>query len=355
MKKLKDNPLYEQLNKRNPINNNYILMFNKFETLYDNCCYDELESKDVITLINDITYYIKAHLNNEVTSLNNNISCYKDGYYNAQIEEQTEDKPKGSSRISHFLSFYEVLLKLDTGKKSIIWNPRNIAFIDQFAFGQKMLDKIDSNLFKKSKYKEEGINLVNNNLMNNNNNLLRGNEDLLKKKLDYYLLKFDRYGKKPQWNIILKKHPSLFNAMLASSQDYELNHKELLDLYNNLYEHIKTNRTATKKASEYAEIYSKLLMESKYFEHSLVPTKNIRQAISNFLNTILINDPESGNDIFSHDIIAYPQYDFYNMQAKIKKHNNFKVLGKFFVTPEDEKKVEELLLASKPAPKRNKI
>lgn len=339
---LKDHPFYIALNKRNAQGNSYTITFTQFTKHFSNFNQYQLTEDDQLTLIDITARYI-------LSSLKNNL--LRDSFTQKSIQElkfvpSHFDIEPPTTKFTYFLSVCEKLLLLDTSKKTIIWQPSSLAFIDQFALGRDILDTIEPDQITKSKHREICLQNLSKQIIAQSEALYYFNEDNLNRNLNYFQEQLTRYDKKPNWGVILKAQPALSNALLAYNYGYELNQKELLNVFENTYDVVRTPYFPLDKIQVCGDIYCDLLLNSKFFKHSLATQKNIQQAISLFIGHDLVEEKSWGLnklELFTNHVLSFKAYDASNLEFKLQKQNNFKIMGKYFVTAEEQIIVNQIL------------
>lgn len=298
----------------------------------------------------------KAVLDKATNLVNEKLLDTKNDYYD--IERMSGDC-MAFHAIKYF-TMYDLLLGFDKERTSLAWSATTISLLDQYWKGQEIIEKYEPNFLKKKIYKDSGLLMVQNNLKYWDNTLLIHGVEKFEGFLNYIGLQLNRYGNHVNWKNLLEQKPLLSIGIHATYNGYNLTEKELLNIFVNLGQYIRNQSLDNKHNQDtfnyLLDSYCQLLLESKFFQNTLVPQNNVKTGLSKFLPSMnLIVDNKISKQFFE-GVLNYPEFSYVNMNYKVDKRLQLEIMGKYCLKPEEITVFQETLKNMvKPSPAKKKI
>lgn len=314
-KKLIDNDLYLFLKKDN---------FNIEHIIDYIASVENLHEKDKKMVLDKATIVVNESLFKE-----------KNNYYDL---ERMQADCMALAYMKYF-PIYDLLLAVDKERASLVWEPKTIALIDQYWTGQKIIEKYEPNFLKKKAYRDSGIITTHDTLIYWNNKLLVQGVEKYEDFLHYTGTQLNRYGNSIHWKNALKDQPLLSIAIHAAHSGYTLTEHELFHIFKNLGQYIyqqSLENVSNKDIFDYVlESYCQLLLESKFFQHTLVPQNNVRSGLKKFLIQDKVLENGKFSKTFFNEVLNYKEFSYVNMNYKVDKKLQLKLMGKYCLKPEE--------------------
>lgn len=311
-----------------------------------------LPDNEQIVLANQVLDVINTHFEIYLKERNNT------QYYNDHMV--TPDKC--TNRITSVINFYHHVAQLNIEQNKLNWSYFLFNKLDQFYEGQKIIDllkdKIDNKKHFGKHFKKYGHSLTIENLIDISNTVLTYNYDNFSDKISYFTSQIERYGQKIDWSSLLEKKPSLLIAILAVKDSYQLKEKEFLNIFNATYKYINTHGSEFHDVnfSLLSDTYLQLLTNNKFFIHTLAPQADMKKAMTAFLKTTYTETSPTKAQNFANNILNYKHLEYIRLDLIVQQKQNIQVLGKKYVTPEEQEHVNEVIAATKNvSPKKTKI
>lgn len=284
----------------------------------------------------------KCVLDTATILVNESLFQTKNDYYDIERMQADCMVPHATK----YFPMYDLLLNYDKEKASLVWQPKTISLIDQYWAGQQIIEKYEPSFLKKKAYKDAGLVRTKDTLFYWDNTLLKYGVEKFESFLDYTGNQITRYGNNINWKKLLEEKPLMSITIHATHNGYCLTEKELFNVFINLAQYINQQslyKNDEKETFDYLlDSYCQLLLESNFFQHTLLPQNNVKNGLHKFLTQEKALYTKIDKSFFD-SVLNYKEFSYVNMNYKVDKKLQLQIMGKYCLKPEEITVFQETL------------
>lgn len=316
---------------------------------------------NIDNIVNQFREHIDAgniYLKNEATGfLNEKLNYYmRPGNFYANDREFI-------SYIDTIVKLYRPLFESKKRTYDLVWKDNTLYLLDQTVQGRALLLEQGVDIrkpfgYKSTRklavkdlcsliYKEEGFFFY--------PRTIHAYEEKIQEYQTRLSLYFDE--KQHDWSEIIARYPSIQMAQLAVNFGHEIRPTDIKIIFSHVINQFNGYRFNQSIDNQYnIQVFSSLIVNAKFFEHTLAPSKKIEVALSKFFNyplSVLEQDPSSYNqkDKFAMELMRYPEFKVHNFEKRIENRKSIKNFGTIVITQEQRQTLNQ----PNPVVKKRKI